>query len=129
MRKVLIMGWLMSLGERTRAGVPRFAECPAPHEARALALADDFGQLLFILRQWRQVYGEELTAWIARVEADDISALPAELLAVWEHEGDIIRLDTEPGGYVRVSDYRDMPASPSVTAHTHTGLQVWTTTH
>ncbi|MGC0212019.1 hypothetical protein [Streptomyces levis] len=117
----------MSLGERTRPDVPRFAECPAPDQARALALVDDFGQLLFVLRQWRQVYGEELTAWATRVEADDLSTLPADLLAAWEWQADVVRLDTEPGGYVRVSDYRDMPAPARITAHTHTGLQLWTT--
>ncbi|MFI8221292.1 hypothetical protein [Streptomyces sp. NPDC085932] len=122
------MGWLMSLGERTRPDVPRFAECPTPDKARALALVDDFGQLLFILRQWRQVYGEELTAWATRVEADDLSTLPADLLVAWEWQDDIIRLDTEPGGYVRVSDYRAMPAPPRITVRTGPGLQLWTTT-
>ncbi|MDN3271569.1 hypothetical protein [Streptomyces sp. MA15] len=122
------MRWLMSLGERTRPDMPRFAECPAPDQARALALADDFGQLLFILRQWRQVYGEELTAWAGQVQADDINALPADLITAWEWEGDVIRLDTEPGGYVRVSDYRDMPQRPSVNARAGTSPQLWTTT-
>ncbi|CAL9327778.1 hypothetical protein [Streptomyces griseoflavus] len=122
------MRWLMSLGERTRPDMPRFAECPAPGQGRALALADDFGHLLFVLREWRQVYGEELTAWAAQVQADDISALPAELITAWEWEGDVIRLDTEPGGYVRVSDYRDMPIRPSVSTRAGTGPQLWTTT-
>ncbi|MGW4102013.1 hypothetical protein [Streptomyces sp. NPDC004976] len=122
------MRWLMSLGERTRPNVPRFAECPAPDQARALALADDFGQLLFVLRQWRQVYGEELTAWAAQVQADDISTLPADLIAEWEAVADVVRLDTEPGGYVRVSDYRDMPQRPSVNARAGTGPQLWTAT-
>ncbi|MFF1276947.1 hypothetical protein ACFVZC_26590 [Streptomyces marokkonensis] len=122
------MRWLMSLGERTRPNVPRFAECPAPGQARALALADDFGQLLFVLRQWRQVYGEELTAWAAQVQADDISTLPADLIAAWEAVADVVRLDTEPGGYVRVSDYRDMPQRPSINAGAGTGPQLWTTT-
>ncbi|CAL9670542.1 hypothetical protein SUDANB15_07371 (plasmid) [Streptomyces sp. enrichment culture] len=99
-----------------------------PPARRALALVDDFGQLFFVLREWRQVYGEELTAWAAQVQADDISTLPADLIAAWEGVADVVRLDTERGGYVRVADYRDMPVRPSVSARAVTGPQLWTTT-
>ncbi|MEV2236037.1 hypothetical protein AB0H69_46845 [Streptomyces phaeochromogenes] len=122
------MRWLMSLGEHTRPDEPRFAECPAPDKARALALVDDFGHLFTVLKQWRQVYGEELTAWAMQVEADDVGNLPAELINGWEWEGDPVRIDTERGGYVRVSDYRHVPVRAGINTSTTTGLPLWTTT-
>ncbi|WP_217236418.1 hypothetical protein [Streptomyces sp. AC555_RSS877] len=122
------MRWLMSLGERTRPDVPTYAEDPAPDQARALALVDDFAQLFTVLKEWRQEYGEELTAWAVQVEADDVENLPAELIAQWEWEGAPVRLDTQRGGYVKVSDYRDVPVRPGISARTTTGLPLWTTT-
>ncbi|AZP14707.1 hypothetical protein EJC51_47505 [Streptomyces aquilus] len=121
------MRWLMSLGERTRPDEPTYAEDPAPGQARALALVDDFADLFTVLKQWRQEYGEELTAWAVQVEVDDINHLPAELIAHWEEEGAPVRLDTQQGGYVKVSDYRDESVHPSVSARTTTGLALWTT--
>ncbi|MGB9998680.1 hypothetical protein ACPMJQ_29645 [Streptomyces pseudogriseolus] len=38
--------------------------------------------------------------------ADGISTLPADLIAAWEGVADVVRLDTERGGYVRVSPQR-----------------------
>jgi hypothetical protein len=122
------MRWLMSLGERTRPDEPRFAECPAPDKARALALVDDFGHLFTVLKEWRQAYGEEFTAWAMQVECDDIENLPAELISGWEWEGDPVRIDTERGGYVRVSDYRDVPVRAAISTRTTAGLPLWTTT-
>ncbi|MGK5697760.1 hypothetical protein ACSNOJ_33560 [Streptomyces sp. URMC 128] len=122
------MRWLMSLGERTRPDVPTYAEDPAPGKARALALVDDFAQLFTVLKEWRQEYGEELTAWAVQVEADDIENLPAELIEQWEWEGAPVRMDTQRGGYVRVSDYRDVSVRPGVSARTTTGLPLWTAT-
>ncbi|MGW1290956.1 hypothetical protein ACWD4N_47295 [Streptomyces sp. NPDC002586] len=120
------MRWLMSLGERTRPDAPTYAEDPAPDQARALALVDDFAHLFTVLQEWRQEYGEELTAWAVQVEADDIENLPAELIEQWEWEGAPVRLDTERGGYVKVSDYRDVPVRPGISARTTTGLPLWT---
>ncbi|MFF0698609.1 hypothetical protein ACFYU4_39025 [Streptomyces tendae] len=122
------MRWLMSLGERTRPDAPTYAEDPAPDQARALALVDGFAHLFTVLKEWRQEYGEELTAWAVQVEADDVENLPAELIEQWEWEGAPVRLDTERGGYVRVADYRDTPVRAGITARAGAGLPVWTTT-
>ncbi|MFJ9752421.1 hypothetical protein [Streptomyces chartreusis] len=121
------MRWLMALGERTRPETPSYAEDPAPGKARALALVDDFAHLFTVLKEWRQAYGEELTAWAMQVEADDIANLPADLIAQWEWEGAPVRLDTRRGGYVQVSDYRDVPVRPGISTRTPTGLPLWTT--
>lgn len=122
------MRWLMSLGERPRPDAPTYAEDPAPDQARALALVDDFAHLFPVLQAWRQEYGQELTAWAVQVEADDIENLPAELIAQWEQEGAPVRLDTQQGGYVRVSDYRDVPVRAGISTRTTAGLPLWTTT-
>ncbi|MFE5688148.1 hypothetical protein [Streptomyces sp. NPDC056512] len=71
---------------------------------------------------------EELTAWAVQVEADDVEDLPAELIERWEWEGAPVRIDTERGGYVKVSDYREVPVRPGISARTRTGLPLWTTT-
>ncbi|GGP80888.1 hypothetical protein [Streptomyces melanogenes] len=102
------MRWLMALGERTRPDTPTFAECPGPHEARAVALVDDAGQLFAILLEWRRLFGNDLTGWASQVEADDIENLPLDVIENWGP--DQLRLDTMPGGYVKVSDYRDHQA-------------------
>ncbi|MFF8717532.1 hypothetical protein ACF07T_39970 [Streptomyces sp. NPDC015184] len=110
------MRWLMTLGERSRPGVPFFAECPSPYEARALALVDDFAQLFPIILGWRRLFGGDLTGWANQVEADSIEDLPLGVTEDWGP--DQLRLDTMPGGYVRVSDYRDhrvLSALPSGT--------------
>ncbi|MGW2556422.1 hypothetical protein [Streptomyces sp. NPDC001635] len=99
------MRWLMTLGERTRPDAPTFAECPGPREARAVALVDDVGQLFPILLEWRRLFGSDLTGWASQVEADDIENLPPGVVENWGP--DQLRLDTMPGGYVKVSDYRD----------------------
>ncbi|MDX3321091.1 hypothetical protein PV415_29715 [Streptomyces sp. ME03-5684b] len=91
------MRCLMSLGERTRPDAPTYAEDPAPDQARALALVDDFAHLFTVLREWRREYGDELTAWAVQVEADNVENLPAELIEQWEWEGAPVRLDTETG--------------------------------
>ncbi|MGW3152153.1 hypothetical protein ACWDG1_47810 [Streptomyces sp. NPDC001177] len=96
--------WLMTLGERSRPDTPTYAKCPGPNEARAVALADDCGQLFPILLAWRRAPGHELTAWAGQVEADDIQNHPQDVTEDW---GPDLRLDTMPGGYVKVSDYRD----------------------
>ncbi|MFI7406909.1 hypothetical protein ACIBW9_41715 [Streptomyces sp. NPDC049541] len=98
------MRWLMTLGERTRPDAPSFAECPGPHEARAVALVDDVGQLFPVLLEWRRLFGDELTGWASQVEADDVE----NLLPGGDRElgPDQLRLDTMPGGYVKVSGYR-----------------------
>ncbi|MDW8478519.1 hypothetical protein R3L02_43015 [Streptomyces scabiei] len=121
------MRWLMSLGERTRPDAPTYAEDPTPDQARALALVDDFAHLFTVLREWRREYGEELTAWAVQVEADNVENLPAELIEQWEWEGAPVRLDTQRGGYVKVSDYREVPERPGISARTTTGLPLWTT--
>lgn len=102
------MRWLMTLGERTRPDTPTFAECPGPYEAHALALVDDVGQLFPILLEWRRHFGNALTGWANQVEADDIENLPPDVIKNWGP--DQLRLDTMPGGYVKVSDYRDHQA-------------------
>ncbi|WAZ26934.1 hypothetical protein STRCI_008619 [Streptomyces cinnabarinus] len=113
----------MSLGKRTAPDESRYAECSAPGAARALALVDDFGHLFTVLGEWRQVYGEELTAWAVQVQAGGIEHLPAELVDGWEEIGDLVRLDTERRGYVTVSDYRDVPVRPDITARRPSGLR------
>ncbi|MFE9769803.1 hypothetical protein ACFYPC_35665 [Streptomyces sp. NPDC005808] len=100
----MTLRWLMTLGERTRPDTPTYAECPPPGEARAAALVDDCGQLFPILSTWRSQFGSDLTAWAAQVEVDDIEHLPPHVTEDWGPE---LRLDTVPGGYVVVSDYRD----------------------
>ncbi|MFJ9543974.1 hypothetical protein ACIRPX_43160 [Streptomyces sp. NPDC101225] len=100
----MIMRWLMTLGERTRPDTPTYAERPGPREARAIALADDCGQLFPILQAWRGGLGHELTAWAAQVDADNVANLPQEITGAWDPA---LRLDTMPGGYVKVSDYHD----------------------
>ncbi|MFI9040940.1 hypothetical protein [Streptomyces sp. NPDC053726] len=109
----MIVRWLMTLGERTRPDAPTFAECPGPHEARALALVDDFGQLFPILLEWRRLFGDGLTGWANQVEADDIESLSPGVIKNWGP--DQLRLDTMPGGYVKVSDYRDHQAVSALT--------------
>ncbi|MEU5894494.1 hypothetical protein ABZ835_48195 [Streptomyces sp. NPDC047461] len=111
------MRWLMTLGERTRPDVPTFAECPGPMNARAVALVDDFGQLFPILREWRRSLGSELTAYAGQVEADDIENLPPAVIEDWGP--DQLRLDTMPGGYVKVSDYRDDQALTALPSGAH----------
>ncbi|MFJ6901966.1 hypothetical protein [Streptomyces hokutonensis] len=106
--------WLMTLGERSRPDASSFAECPGPYEARAVALVDDVGQLFPILLEWRRAYGEDLTGWACQVEADDIEDLPPDVTENWGP--DELRLDTMPGGYVKVSDYRDHQA-PAALPH------------
>ncbi|MDQ0994813.1 hypothetical protein [Streptomyces sp. V3I7] len=101
--------WLMTLGTRPRPDTPSYAECPGPDTARAVALADDFAQLFPILLEWRETFGDSLTGWAAQVEADDIEHLPADIVRNWGP--DQVRLDTMPGGYVKVSDRRDTQAS------------------
>ncbi|MFC5220090.1 hypothetical protein [Streptomyces coerulescens] len=108
------MRWLMTLGERTRPDVPQYAECPAPDQARALALVDDVGQLFPILLGWRREFGRELTGWAKQVEADDIETLPPDVIEHWGE--DQLRLDTMPGGYVQVADYRDHQARTALPA-------------
>ncbi|WP_322500191.1 hypothetical protein TR631_38265 [Streptomyces rochei] len=63
-----------------------------------------------------------------QVEADDVTDLPAQLATAWEEEADLVRLDTEHGGYVRVADYRNTPARAGITTRTGAGLPLWTTT-
>ncbi|MEU6261461.1 hypothetical protein [Streptomyces sp. NPDC047043] len=79
----MIVRWLMTLGERNRPDAPTFAECPGPHEARAVALVDDVGQLFPVLLKWRRLFGDDLTGWASQVEADDIETLPAEVIESW----------------------------------------------
>ncbi|MGW2939623.1 hypothetical protein ACWDA7_49985 [Streptomyces sp. NPDC001156] len=110
------MRWLMTLGERSRPDVPTYAECLGPHEARAVALVDDCGQLFPILLAWRQALGGDVTGWAGQVEADDVENLPREVTEDW---GPGLRLDTMPGGYVKVSDYRDHEPPAAVTAGPH----------
>lgn len=98
-----------------------------PPTRRALARVDDFAHLFTVLKEWRQEYGEELTAWAIQVEADDVENLPAGVIEQWEWEGAPVRLDIERGGYVKVSDYRDVPLRPGIAARTTTGLPLWTT--
>ncbi|MFC7309023.1 hypothetical protein ACFQVC_33070 [Streptomyces monticola] len=105
-----MMRWLMSLGERTWPDVPTYAEAPTLDQAHAVALVDDFAHLFTVLKEWQQEYGEELTTWAVQVEADTVENLPAELIDRWAREGAPVRLDTEQGGYVRVSDYREVSA-------------------
>lgn len=113
----MIMRWLMTLGERTRPDAPTFAECPGPHEARAVALVDDVGQLFPVLLESRRLFGVELTGWASQVEADDVENLPQEVIENWGP--DQLRLDTMPGGYVKVSDYRDNQAFTALPPRTN----------
>lgn len=109
----MTMRWLMTLGERTRPETPTYAECPGPNEARAVALVDDCGQLFPVLLAWRRALGREVTGWAEQVEADDVENLPQDVTDDW---GPGLRLDTMPGGYVKVSDYRDHQPPDAVTA-------------
>ncbi|MEU6459792.1 hypothetical protein [Streptomyces sp. NPDC047065] len=120
------MRWLMRLGERTRPDTPAYAEDPAPDQARALALVDDFAHLFTVLRAWRQEYGEELTAWAVQVEADDVENLPTDVTEQWTREGAPVRIDTLRSGYVKVSDYREVAMHPGVNARTGAGVPLWT---
>ncbi|MFE9812456.1 hypothetical protein [Streptomyces sp. NPDC005548] len=56
-----------------------------------------------------------MTGWAAQVEVDDIEQLPRNVSEDWGPE---LRLDTVPGGYVVVSDYRDH-APPAVNTLQH----------
>ncbi|MGW2492400.1 hypothetical protein ACWCV9_35050 [Streptomyces sp. NPDC001606] len=103
----------MTLGERTRPETPTYAECPGPNEARAVALVDDCSQLFPVLLAWRRALGREVTGWAEQVEADDVENLPQDVTDDW---GPGLRLDTMPGGYVKVSDYRDHQPPDAVTA-------------
>ncbi|MFZ4246633.1 hypothetical protein ACOZDF_15135 [Streptomyces griseoincarnatus] len=103
----------MTLGERTRPEMPTCAECPGPNEARAVALVDDCGQLFPILLAWRRALGREVTGWAEQVEADDVEHLSQHVTDDWAPGR---RLDTMPGGYVKVSDYRDHQPPDTVTA-------------
>jgi len=47
------------------------------------------------------------------VEADDIENLPADLIEQREGEGAPVRLDVQRAGYVKVSDYPDLPVPPA----------------
>ncbi len=107
------MRWLMTLGERTRPETPTYAECTGPNEARAVALVDDCGQLFPILLAWRRALGREVTGWAEQVEADDVENLSQHVTDDWAPG---LRLDTMPGGYVKVSDYRDHQPPDTVTA-------------
>ncbi|MEU1450029.1 hypothetical protein [Streptomyces mirabilis] len=109
----MTLRWLMTLGERTRPDTP-YAECPPPGEARAAALVDDCGQLFPVLQNWRRQFDSDLTAWAAQVEVDDIEHLPRQVSEDWGPE---LRLDTVPGGYVVVSDYRDHDQPATNTLH------------
>ncbi|MFJ5776159.1 hypothetical protein [Streptomyces sp. NPDC093094] len=60
----------MTLGERSRPGTPPYAGCPAPGEARAVAL----GRLFSVLLMWRRALGSEPTAWAAEFEAGEPAA-------------------------------------------------------
>lgn len=99
---------------------------PRPRQGARPGPGRRLRHLFTILREWREAYGDELTAWAVQVEADDIENLPAELIDRWEWEGDPVRIDTERGGYVRVSDYRDVPVRAGISTHTTTGLPLWT---
>ncbi|MGW7646940.1 hypothetical protein [Streptomyces bobili] len=101
----------MTLGERTDPDTPAYAECPPPGQARAAALVDDFGQLFPILRNLRRQFGHAVTGWAAHVEVDDVEHPSRQVCEDWGPE---VRLDTVPGGYVVVSDYRDHePSAPN----------------
>ncbi|MFJ8158533.1 hypothetical protein [Streptomyces sp. NPDC094468] len=106
------MRWLMTLGEHTRPHAADFAACPGPHEARAVALVDDAADLFPVLLEWRRAYGTELTAYANRVEASDLEDLPSDVVEQWGP--DELRLDTLPGGYIKVSDYRDQHAGSAL---------------
>ncbi|MFE7077121.1 hypothetical protein ACFU96_44255 [Streptomyces sp. NPDC057620] len=110
----MTLRWLMTLGERNRPDAPHWAACPAPGQARAAALVDDCGQLFAILLNWRDAFGSELTGYANQVEADDLEHLPPHVLEDWGP--DELRLDTAPGGYVIVADYREREraAAPSL---------------
>jgi hypothetical protein len=105
-----MMRWLMTLGERTDPDTPTYAECPPPGRARASALVEDCGQLFPILRNWQRQCGHHVTGWAAQVEVDDIERVPRHVAEDWGPE---LRLDTVPGGYVVVSDYRDHEPPPA----------------
>ncbi|MFK0127162.1 hypothetical protein ACIQSP_28115 [Streptomyces nigra] len=62
-----------------------------------------------------------------QVEAGDVEDLPAEFIEQWQQEGAPIRIDTGRGGYVRVSDYRDVSVQPESSAHSMTSLRPWAT--
>ncbi|MFI7008907.1 hypothetical protein [Streptomyces sp. NPDC050145] len=96
--------WLMTLGELTDPEVPRYAEAPGPYDSRAAALVDDCAQLFPILLAWRKELGCALTGWAAQVEAETLDELPDEVVRNWSP---LLRLDTMPGGYIKISDYRD----------------------
>ena len=62
---------------------------------------------------WRRALGREVTGWAEQAEADDVENLPQQVIDDW---GLGLRLDTMPGGYVTVSDYRDHQPPDAVTA-------------
>jgi hypothetical protein len=105
--------WLMTLGEHTTPEVPQYAEAPGPFDSRAAALVDDCAQLFPILLSWRKEAGAELTGWAAQVDAETIEELTDRVLRDWNP---LLRLDTMPGGYIKVSDYRDHEAPNALSA-------------
>ncbi|MFJ8041234.1 hypothetical protein ACIRBX_12080 [Kitasatospora sp. NPDC096147] len=94
----------MTMAERTRPDVPQYAEDVPPAEASFLARVDDFASLFPVLAEWRDLVGQEVTAYASPSSVTTIEE--ARLLADWEHTPDI-RLDTVKGGWVQVSDYRE----------------------
>ncbi|MFE4411296.1 hypothetical protein [Streptomyces sp. NPDC056821] len=54
-----------------------------------------------------------MTGWAEQVEVDDVENLPQHLTDDW---GPGLRLDTMPGEYVKVSDYRDHQPPDAVAA-------------
>ncbi|WP_055523470.1 hypothetical protein [Streptomyces graminilatus] len=94
--------WIMALGERTDSNNPRYAEMPAPKDARAVALVEKFEHLFNIMNQWSELYGAEFTVW-----AETTTAERLEDASEWsEEDGPHIRMDRMEGGFITVSDYR-----------------------
>lgn len=98
--------WVMALGDRDESQAPGYADCPNPVFARREALCRDFGDVFPILMKWRKEEGEEITVWVmGTLEiADDTPAY--DTYEAWDRFGPEIRIDTLPGGYLKVSDYR-----------------------
>ncbi|MGI5144139.1 MULTISPECIES: hypothetical protein [unclassified Streptomyces] len=69
-----------------------------------------------ILLTWRRALGRDVTGWAGQVEADGVENLPQEVTEAW---GPGLRLDTMPGVYVKVSDYRDHEPPAAVTTGPH----------
>lgn len=95
----------MALAARTRPDVPNYAEDLHPLTADASVRVDDFADLFPIFREWRRLFGDDITTYALGFEDGE------DWSQKWTEEGPPIRLDHMPGGWIQVSP--DIDAKPN----------------